>query len=117
VSEAQHQERRQPLEAQALDERPVGVAPHEPAIDGVAEMRLAIAFVDGMHTMQRTSLSPNVAKMRSTTGTNARTSGRSGNTITAMLKTVVQSSSVRVHALVARDLEQRIGVLGHDGER
>ena len=55
-----------------------------------------IALVDGTHTIVRTSLSPNVAKMRSTTGTNAAPSGRSGSTINVMLKTVVQSSSVRV---------------------
>jgi len=37
--------------------------------------------------------------------------------MTARLKTVAQSSSVPGEALVARDLEERIGVLGHDGER
>ena len=62
-------------------------------------MRLVIVGVDGTHTIVFTSLSPNVAKMRSTTGTNAAPSGRSGNTIKAMLKTVAQSSSVRVTPL------------------
>ena len=62
-------------------------------------VRRLIVAVEGTHTIVRTSLSPNVAKMRSMTGTNEDASGRDGSITIARLNTVAQSSSVRVTPL------------------
>ena len=76
-----------------------------------------IAFVDGTHTIVRTSLSPNVVKMRSTTGTNADALGPVGEHDERDVedgRPVVERAG---DALVARDRQQRVGVLGHGRER
>ena len=107
-------ERRQPLEAEALDERVVGVArTRATGRRASPRIRRAIAAVLGTHTTVRTSLSPNVAKIRSITGTNAWPSGRSGSTIDREVehrRPVVERAG---HAGEARDRELRIGVLRH----
>ena len=69
---AEQEQRRQPLETEAVDERPVAVDPGEPGVDVAAEDALGDRTVDGTHTTVRTSQSPNVVKIRSTTGMNRR---------------------------------------------
>ena len=71
------------------------------------------AGVLGTHTTVRTSLSPNVAKMRSITGTNARALGpvrEHDDREVEDRRPVVERAG---HARVARDRELRIGVLRH----
>ena len=72
-------EGRQPLEAEAVDEasRPDRTnTSHRSAAS--PRIRRVIGAVLGTHTTVRTSLSPNVAKMRSITGRNARALGPIG---------------------------------------
>ena len=77
---AQMDERGQTLEARLSTSARSGSHHTSHRSAASPRMRLVIAAVDGTHTTVRTSLSPNVAKMRSITGTNAAPSGRSGST-------------------------------------
>ena len=107
-------ERGQPFETETLDERAVGVAPDEPLVD---DRRRGCAWRSraslGTQTIVRTSLSPKVAKMRSITGTNPDALGPVGQHDDREVehgRPVVERPG---HPCVARDRQQRVGVLRH----
>ena len=75
-----------------------------------------IAAVLGTHTIVRTSLSPNVAKMRSMTGRNARAFGSVGQHDEREVEDRRPVVERPRRARKARDRQQRIGVLRHGEE-
>ena len=114
---AQHEEGRQPLEAEALDERPVGVAPDEPAVDRVAEDPLGDRLGGG-HAHDRAHVAVAEGGEDAVDDRHERRAfgpvGEHDDRDVEDRRPVVERAG---HALVARDLEQRIGVLGHGRER